>query len=152
MFFLNQAKDTPLLQELLREGVFTSAFWESLPLPADGYLMDVLITHQGKVPERPWLDWLIRRHNCTRIPGMEPPAAFVKSVSRPLITDSVKYDCYPLSLGENHLYVGVGRPDYAPHTAALGQFFGKKVVYRNALTIKEIAANRRLFSQALQSV
>lgn len=152
MFFLNQAKDTPLLQELLREGVFTSAFWEALPLPADGHLMDVLIAHQSKVPERPWLDWLIRKHNCTRIPGLEPTAAFIKGVERQLLTDSLRCDCYPISVGENHLYVGIGRPDYPQHPAALGQFFNKKVVYRNALSIKEIIHLRQLASQALQSL
>ncbi len=152
MFFLNQAKDTPLLQELLREGVFTSAFWEALPLPADGHLMDVLIAHAGKVPERPWLDWLIRKHNCTRIPGLEPTPAFIKSTDRRLLTDSVRYDCYPLSLGENHIYVGIGRPDYPQHPPALCDFFKKKVIYRNALTIKEIERLRSLCGQALQSL
>lgn len=152
MFFLNQTKDTPLLQELIREGVFNSAFWESLTLPAEGHLMDVLVGHRAKIAENPWIDWLVHKHRCTRIPSMEPSPAFIKSIDRQLLSESLKTDCYPLVIGENHIYVGIGRPDYPEHPEKLLNFYKKTILYRNALNINEIAQIRYLCQQALQTV
>jgi hypothetical protein len=152
MFFLNQAKDTPLLQEIIREGVFNSALWESFALPGEGYLMDVLVANKEKIPEKPWIDWLIRKHNCTRIPSIEPSAAFVKGVDRQLLSESLKADCYLLSVAENHLYVGIGRPDFPDFPRNLLKSYKKSILYHNALSVNEIANMRKLCGLALQSL
>jgi len=152
MFFINQTNDTPLLQELIREAVFNSAFWEALPLPAEGHLMDILVGSRAKIVEKSWLDWLIRKHECTRIPALEPTPVFIKALSRPLLTESLHTDCYPLSTGDNHLIVGIGRPDYPEHLSHLLKFYKKTVVYRNALSLNEIASLRTLCHQALQTL
>lgn len=140
------------MQELIREGVFTSAVWEALPLPAEGYLMDVLLANVAKIAEEPWIDWLIRKHHCTRIPGLEPAASFIKSIDRKILNDCIKYDCYPQLVGENHLVIGIGRPDYPDHLPALRNHFQKKVFYRNALSINEIKRLRQLAGAALETM
>ena len=152
MFFLNHSKDTPLLQELIREGVFNSGFWESLQLPAEGHLMDVLLANYLRVAEKPWLDWLIRKHACTRIPSMEPTAAFIKAVDRKILSDCIRTDCYPLQVGDNHIFIGLGRPDYPDQLEALSGFYKKSTLYRNALSLAEIQRLRSLCHQALQTI
>ena len=152
MFFINNTKDTPLLQELIREGVFNSALWESLVLPSEGYLMDALIANHSKIPERGWIDWLVRKHGCTRIPTLEPTPAFIKAVDRQVLSDCLKSDCYPLLAGENHLYIGVGRPDYPEIKKTLLNFYKKHVLYSNALPLNEIRSLRELCRVALQSM
>jgi|GEM_PF-2287153 hypothetical protein len=152
MFFINHGKDNPLLQELIREGVFNSATWESLTMPPEGYLMDVLVNNRAKILERPWLDWLIRKHGCTRVAGMEPTPAFVKALDRQLLSECLKMDCYPLLCGENHLYVGIGRPDCPELVSKLLNFYKKKILYNNALTINEVYRMRELGRKALQTL
>jgi len=152
MFFLNQAKDAPLYQELIREGVMTAGLWDSLPLPSEGHLMDVLIGHRSKISDKPWIDWLIRKHNCTRVPALEPDFTFVKELQRSLVADSLKADCFPLRVGNNHLYIGIGRPDYPEHVAALQKFYKKELVYRNALCLNEISTLRNICKDVLQTV
>ena len=152
MFFINHGKDNPLLQELIREGVFNSATWESLKMPPEGYLMDVLVNNHTKIPEKPWLDWLVRKHGCTRIAGMEPTPAFIKAIERQLLSECLKMDCYPLLASENHLYVGVGRPDCPELMPRLLNFYKKKILYSNALTVREIQRMRELCTRALQTM
>jgi hypothetical protein len=152
MFFLNQQKDTPLHQELVREGVITGALWESFSLPSEGYLMDVMVNHRLRVPSKAWIDWLIRKHGCTRIPALEPDYEFIKGIERQLLSDCLKYDCYPLLAGENHLYIGIGRPDYPEIPTRLQEFFKKRVIFRNALDLNDIYNLRTLCKNALQTV
>ena len=152
MFFINHAKDNALLQELIREGVFNSALWESLSLPPEGYLMDALLANRSKIPERAWIDWLIRKHQCTRIPALEPTPAFIKAVNRQILADCLKTDCYPLLAGENHLYVGIGRPDCPESPGRLLNFYKKRILYNNALTLNDIYRLRELCHAALQTM
>jgi hypothetical protein len=152
MFFLDQAKDPALLQELIREGVVPSALWDSLPQPGEGYLMDVLVANYKKVDEKAWIDWLIRKHSCTRIPAMEPPQSFIKELDRRLISRCLKADCYPLLVDKQHLFFGVGRPDHGDLPDELLKFYKKTILYRNALSPNEIRKLRDFSKQALQSV
>ena len=69
-----------------------------------------------------------------------------------MLNDSLKADCYPLQAGENHLIVGVGRPDYPDHITALQRAFNKKVAYHNALTVSEMGTMRTLCQQALNTL
>ena len=152
MFFINQSKDTPLLQEIIREGVINAGLWESLTMPAEGYLIDVLVANVAKIPSNPWIDWLVRKHACTRIPAMEPTPAFIKAIERTLLGECLKADCYPIQVGENHLYVGIGRPDYPEVAEKLLKYYKKSILYRNSMTINEISRLRLFCHQALQSM
>ncbi len=152
MFFIDQSKDVPLFHELIREGVFSSAVWDSLPLPPEGKLLDILVSFRAKIPEKPWIDWLIRKHGCTRIPSFEPPPSTFKSLSRPLLTECLKADCYPLLVGENHLFIGIGRPDYKELLGQLSNFYKKKANYHNALSLNELHIIRGIAQRSLQSL
>lgn len=151
MFFLNIGKDQPLFQELVREGVLSSALWESLDLPSEGYVLDILIGHRARLSSQAWVDWLIRKHDCTRIPSLLPDYTFIKALPRELISECLKCDCYPLAADGKHLFIGLGRPDYPEILTRLSEHFEKPIVYRNALTLEEIGEMRALCEQALQS-
>ncbi len=152
MFFLNTAKDQPLYQEILRESVINAALWESLELPGEGYLMDVLISNQERISQNAWIDWLIRKHNCTRVPALIPDYPTIKALPRDLINQCLTGDCYPLLVQDNHLFVGIGRPDYPDVVDALAKHFKKTIVYHNALPMSEIRDIRALCQRALNSI
>jgi len=151
MFFLDQQKDTALYQELVREGVLTASLWGSLQLPSEGHLMDVLIGNRAKIPSKPWINWLVRNYDCTRIPGLDPDPSFIKALPRPLVSSSLKTDCYALQEGRNHIYIGIGRPDNLEQVEAISAHFKKETIYRNALSIEEIAFLRNICKETLQS-
>jgi hypothetical protein len=151
MFLINNTKDQPLYQELLREGVMTASLWESLELPPEGYVMDVIIGHRVRFSEKAWVDWLIRKHECTRIPALLPDFEFIKKLPRELIAECLKCDCYPLQVDTGHVYVGIGRPDYPEVIDQIVTHFGKGVLYRNALTLNELSELREIGEKALQT-
>lgn len=151
MFFLDQQKDNNLYQELVREGVLTAALWGSLQLPTEGHLMDVIIGNRSKIPAKPWINWLVRKYNCTRIPSLDPDPSFIKALPRQLVNSCLKTDCYPLQEGRDHIYIGVGRPDNQDQITAIAAHFNKKTLYLNALSIEEIAFLRNICKEAQQS-
>ncbi|HUE12970.1 MAG TPA: hypothetical protein VMR25_02295 [Planctomycetaceae bacterium] len=70
MHFTNPAGDGPFFAELRESGILApdviDRINESMGRPEAGTLNDFLLAGADLIPEKPWLAWLIRRHECHR--------------------------------------------------------------------------------------
>ena len=140
MHFSHPSLDEPLLAELLAQGVVTQSVWNSLAMPDEGSLVDVLIAHGDKFDEEKWAYWLVKQHGCVRMPGLEPDPDFYTALLWPARVEShVRlFGCFPCKLRNGIACLACVRPDLGAILEEILTWLGASRSYLFALTPKEL--------------
>ncbi|HWZ95588.1 MAG TPA: hypothetical protein VNW30_10370 [Opitutaceae bacterium] len=140
MHFSRPSSDEPLLAELLAQGVVTQSLWNSLPMPDEGNLVDVLIEHGERFDDEKWAYWLVKQHGCLRMAGLEPDPDFYGALSWPakIETHSRFFGCFPCHLRDGIAGLACVRPDLGAVLEEILTWLGASRRYLFALTPREL--------------
>ena len=140
MHFSRPSSDEPLLAELLAQGVVTQSLWNSLAMPEEGNLVDVLIEHGEKFDDEKWAYWLVKQHGCFRMAGLEPEPDFYGTLLWPARIESHArlFGCFPCKLRDGIACLACVRPDLGVALEEILTWLGARRRYLFALTPKEL--------------
>ncbi len=141
MHFSRPSLDEPLLAELLAQGVVTQSLWNSLTMPDEGNLVDVLSEHGEKFDNEKWAYWLVKQHGCFRMAGLEPDPDFYETLlAWPVKIESHArlFGCFPFKLRDGIAWLACVRPDLRAALEEILTWLGARRRYLFALTPKEL--------------
>ena len=140
MHFSHPSADEPLLAELLAQGVVTQSLWNSLAMPEEGNLLDVLIEHGERFDEEKWAYWLVKQHGCFRLAGLEPDLDLYDALLWPARIEShVRlFGFFPCKLRDGIACLACVRPDLSAVLEEILTWLGARRHYLFALAPKEL--------------
>jgi hypothetical protein len=146
MHFIDAAADGELLAELKDAGVLTpdvvDRIHREMGRPETGTLSEFLLAGASCVPEKPWLYWLIRRHDCHRFGRVLLHKDARESASElPPRDDNLPYR----RCADGALMVALLRPDLR---AATAQSLAPRRVHWAAATLSELGDLRASWHKA----
>ncbi|HSY54761.1 MAG TPA: hypothetical protein VK785_09960 [Opitutaceae bacterium] len=151
MHFSRPSSDEPLLAELLAQGVVTQSLWNSLAMPEEGNLVDVLSAHGKSFDDEKWVYWLLKQYNCIRMAGLEPDQDFYEALRWPAkIESGVRlFGCFPCQLRAGIACLACVRPDIGAIAGEILTWLGARRGYFFAITPKELQSWARMKRPAI---